>query len=511
MTSPSISLSIKNVPPEFTRLRQGGLYWIACADPGLADVLATAVLEGSGELPFAVVAAMGGEPESMLAQLASGAGPTLCALYRAPVDALAPALHGLWRDLARATRGRPALCVVKLPSAALAAMPAGVLASWCRDLAQWSESAHCTLLLLAHDDATALVPLLLPLNRIIDGLAQFMPHRGGELYFIHYWRSALGVVANREFELKRAEDGLHWHSDASRPTSALRTDDEDRLLCLAEERVLGGAPPLSPFWRIYDDWAALLAHALQAHAATVLFAVADNEKVDELALLLYRLRRERGNMLKLVVRETAPCLRYVDERVLLECGANLVVPANVPLSGFFAQLDAIQEQQWAGPLPEKPEVMIRDRHPPNVMGVVSPMQFRQVALELIGRRIGSVENVVVALQPMPGLRPQNVLRECFISRHGDLACAYKGELWIFLFACRVDGIESVLENLFRLPWRELFEGYRVLSEYHVAEMQNLTTNDEEVSRAVGPRLSEMAPDAVPGQLQLRPVRLGQRP
>ena len=51
----------------------------------------------------------------------------------------------------------------------------------------------------------------------------------------------------------------------------------------------------------------MLPAALQAREATVVLAIDENAQVDALARLLHRLRRERGNALKLVVRELQPC------------------------------------------------------------------------------------------------------------------------------------------------------------------------------------------------------------
>ena len=505
-----ISLSIKDVPPEFTSLRRGGLYWITCIDSEQADLLAAAALAGSPEVPVAVVAALGGAPESMLTTLAADAGPGRCVLYRAVVGEVRAAVQGLRRDLSRAAGLGPAFCIAKLPLDAVDAMPDAALAAWCRGLAEWAAFSGSTVLLLGHGDANAATPRLLPMDRSIDGIAQLLPQRGGDAYFAHYWRSSLGVVASREFHLRREAEGLVRYRETESAKSSRMFDDADRDLHLAEAAVLDGAPPLSPAWHVYDDWNALMAHALQSRAATVMFAISENDQVDELARLLYRLRRERGNAMKLVVRETAPCLRYVDERVLLDCGANLVVPADAPLARFLTQLDALQGQHWAGPLPEDPQAMIRARHPPEVFGVVSPVLFRQLALELVGRRIGAAENLALALQPVPGVRPEHALKECRIRRRGDLACAYKGEVWVFLFACRADGIESALGNMFRLPWREVFEGYRRLAEYHVAEMQPLPFDPAFDAVSAVPRGGAEEDAEADVRIHLRPIRLGQR-
>lgn len=508
--TPTINLDIEAVPPEFTRLRHGGLYWIGCADPQHTDAIARAALAGSGGLAHAVLAEFGGMPDSMLAGLPEAAGPAECTLYRANAPSLLPAMHGLVEDLARATRRGPALCLVRLAFECIEALTDAQLAAWCRQLAEWSGSSCSTLLMLVHGSAPTLAPRLLPLNRDIDGVAQWFPNRAGSAYFIHYWSSPVGVVANREFEVREVAGRLQRNVEAELPAPTSRFDDADRFVFHADERVLEGSPPPSPAWQLHEDWNQLMAHALQAHAATVVFGVDGNAEIDELARLVYRLRHERGERLKLVVRETAPCFRYVDEKLLLEFGANLVVPADTPLPRFLTQLEALENQRWQGTLPADPEPLIRARRAPDVMGVVSPARFRTLAQALVGRSLGDAENMVLALQPVAGLRPEHALRECRIRRRGDFACVYKREVWLFLFACRADGIESALDNLSRLPWRDIFQGYRRLSEYHVEEMEGVPEVDATSWPLQAASAARVDPHAADGPLEPRPLRLGKR-
>src|SRR5690606_543982 len=83
----------------------------------------------------------------------------------------------------------------------------------------------------------------------------------------------------------------------------------------------------------------------------VVLSIGENADVDALARIVFELRSERGNGLKLVVREMQPCLRYADERLLLESGASLVAPANLPLARVLTLLETIQGQTWQGALP----------------------------------------------------------------------------------------------------------------------------------------------------------------
>ncbi|WP_313214906.1 BcsE family c-di-GMP-binding protein, partial [Stenotrophomonas acidaminiphila] len=87
----TISLAIDGLPFELTRLRVGGVYWVACADAGHADLFAAGVLAGSDTLPLAVVAALGRPPASMVAPLTAEQGPARIRLHEAAVADLAPA------------------------------------------------------------------------------------------------------------------------------------------------------------------------------------------------------------------------------------------------------------------------------------------------------------------------------------------------------------------------------------------------------------------------------------
>lgn len=202
----------------------------------------------------------------------------------------------------------------------------------------------------------------------------------------------------------------------------------------------------------------------------MVLAITENAQVDALARLLHRLRRERGNALKLVVRELQPCLRYADERLLMQCGGSLVVPADTPLPRLLTLLETVQRQRWQGQLADDPEPLIRAHRPPALSGLVNVARFRQIAGERIDQDGSAVESAVLALQPVAGLRAEQTLQQLRIRRQGDLACIYRGQVRLFLFGCRRDAVEQALGNLFRLPWRELFDGYQRLAEYDIAAM-----------------------------------------
>lgn len=57
---------------------------------------------------------------------------------------------------------------------------------------------------------------------------------------------------------------------------------------------------------------------------------------------------------------------------------------------------------------------------------------------------------------------EQYLGQITLRRFGDVACVVDGQFYLFLFACRGDGLEPALGNVCRLPWRDLFSDCTVL-------------------------------------------------
>jgi hypothetical protein len=67
------------------------------------------------------------------------------------------------------------------------------------------------------------------------------------------------------------------------------------------------------------------------------------------------------------------------------------------------------------------------------------------------------------LRPRGDLNIDQYLSQITLRRFGDVACVLDGVFYLFLFACRADGLEPALGNICRLPWRDIFSDCQVLS------------------------------------------------
>ncbi|MCL7462377.1 cellulose biosynthesis protein BcsE [Pseudomonas sp. NW5] len=493
-------LTIPSLRDEWQQLQQGGLYWLNAEQRDTAVQLCSQVLAGLGHAQRVILLDTAAHPERLLERLPTDAGPAEVWPVQIIGRDLRAALQALTRDLQR--RGRPhgQLLVLVIPTEAFDAFHDASLQRWCRETRSWLQARDCTLLVLGYGAAHRLSGRLLACSADLDGLVQLYRARGSLQYLLHFWRHSGGVHARNEVALGEEQGQL-----CARAESVLPADPaaEDLQRCLALRAVLEGAPPLSEHWQLFDEPAELLAVAQQSSAASVILAIDSNDAVATLAEQLYQLRRLRGHALKIVVRELSPCLRYLDEQLLLSCGASLIVPCGTVLARFLTLLDSLQGQVWNRTLPDDFAQALRQLQPPSVRGLLAVEDFCRTVDHLLEQaRLAEVSHLLVRLQPVPGLEPAQLIGQCRLRRYGDLACVADGSVYLFLFACRPGMLESALDNIFRLAWRELFVAHALLED-----SRTIRRDAQPLPQVLAPHPAPASAQALAQALRPAPMRV----
>lgn len=400
----NFSLMIPGLPDEWRQMQSGALYWLNSEQRETAVQLCGQLLAGLSVEQRVILLDAAGHPQPVLDSLPADAGPGELWPVQIIDRDLQAALRVLARDLQRRCAPRRQLLVLLAPTTAFEGFSDAQLQHWCRQMGAWLGARDCTLLILAYGAPHRLSSRLLPGNADLGGLVQLYRARGSLQYLLHFWHHPLGVCARSEVALWEAEGQL-----AARAQDTVSTADPaagDLQRCLAMRAVLEGAPALSEHWQLFDDEDELMAAALQSSAASVMLAIDSNEAVGAQAAQLYRLRRLRGNALKIVVRELSPCLRYLDEQLLLSCGASLIVPCGTPLPRFLTLLDSLQGQVWNRTLPDDFALALRQLQPPAVRGLLAAEDFCRTVDHLLAQaRQAEVSHLLLRLVPVPGLAP----------------------------------------------------------------------------------------------------------
>jgi len=457
-----ITLAIRGLLDQQIALRTGGLYWATVDQAPDAKILTRQFIDALPLQSPATLISCANTPQSIISDLAPDRGPTKLKLFEIAQNEVEQALATLTRDLNRAAISPACQIVLVAPASSWGnKISAHRLGQWLKRLRAWLMERQATLLVVTHGDALALHTELLQFNETLSGLSRLYRHNGEIRYQLHFWHNQLGVSAGQEFKLSVDSQCFTLIPQTTVDTQPRVADDQH--VYLAERAVLEGSPSLSRHWYLFESRQALLEEAQSARAATVIVAIDNSHQLLELAQQLHDLREKCGPELKIVVREMEPAVRYRDERLLLACGANLIVPEGTVLSRFLSMIESVQGQRWQYSQNSDFETLLERQRPPQVRGLVSPRVFYETVEQIYTDSSGEVTHQLIKFVPVPGLAPELFLNQMCLRRFGDIACLLNGELYLFLFACRADGLDPALGNICRLPWRDLFNQRHVLS------------------------------------------------
>ncbi|CAM3853395.1 cellulose biosynthesis protein BcsE [Serratia silvae] len=450
----SFSLGIRHIWQELSVMQSPGLYWVNIDRQSDANLLCRQLIAAQAKNDRLALIGSGDQADKLLATPLS-AGIKKLPLYSLP-EKKAALLH-LADDLMRELKPSNRLLILLAHASLWQTFTNDELRTWAARIGQWLQQQQCTLVILSHGSGVnKLKGQLAAEHRILNGLASLQGQQGSAQYLVHWWSTANGINANQLFTLTEGPEGWQGADDSDQPSPTPERNDES--LCLAEQRILEGAPPLSASWQLFENNAKLMQRGMLTIAATLIFALYQSDEIDELAHQIHNLRRSRGNGLKIVVREMSASLRYSDERLLLACGANLIVPHVAPLSNFLTMLEGIQGQRLSRYVPENIDTLLAGLRPLPMKGYLPLEDFSRAVTSLMENTLlpEDGKGVMIALRPAPGLTARQSITLCHQRRFGDIMTVAQNRLFLFLSTCRINDLDTALKFIFRLPVSEAF-------------------------------------------------------
>lgn len=496
----SFALGLLQVQPELTVLQTPGCYWVTCArhEDARAFIRQAILAQKSVTLISADE-----KPHDLLTPDPAG-GPDRIPLFSLPKNK--SSLLRLESDFTRKLSSKNGLVIFNSSAAQWDKLDEAELTSWIKRM-RWVLNKKQMTLLMVTSGAT-IINLRNNLQRYfrqLDGVAHLTFQQDSWQYRINWWYAGDRLLADRAIRLDCKDDRFYAVNENEKQ-EPLSLNDEQHYL--AEKIVLEGAPPLSRQWQLFDDNEQVFFRAQQASAATVIFSLTRSDYIGELAKMVHSLRRARGNGLKIVVREMGTSLRYSDERLLLACGVSAIVPTSATMSRFLTTLEGLQGQVFNRRVPANLDALTAALQPLQEKGYLRLDAFCQAVGQLIGNTLlpENDKGLLVALRPVPQLKPQQVLTLCKPRRFGDLVTVLDDRVILFLSSCRYNDLDKALKFIFSLPHDELFanrlvwfEDNQILAE--INNIKNLTPN----------ALQDITPELQPTQPAAEPVETRERP
>lgn len=462
----SFSFGMKQLWNESAEMQASGLYWVNADSQGAAYGLGGQVLEAQGEAivttfifpkenPITGVAAEGIAQDNILISKLLDKNPTS---FYYQLASGSRAFRTLPDDLNRVRNAHNQLMVLLFPATVWQSLGDEEFSAWLKSMSALAQHKNCVLLIICHGHvSSALKARLNSHHRLIYGLSSFQTDIVPAQFIISWWHNNFGVEANNSYSLQKCGHGWGIQPQSTGLNSA-NTLNDDQWLYLAQRDVLEGAPALSENWQLFDDNTLLTERGVHARSATLIFSLRNNDEVEPLARQIHSLRIQRGNGLKIAVREMHASLRYIDQRLLQACGANLVVPHAARLSSFLTLLDDIQQMSFTRHVSENIEQLLEGRLPTHHKGFLPLPTFCEVMQSIWSHTTLATEarGLLISLRPVSGISPQQAISLCHLRRDGDVITLTERHLYLFLSNCQVSDVDNVLNSLFSLPVDEVF-------------------------------------------------------
>lgn len=463
--NPIFSIGIKSLWDELRHMPAGGIWWINTDREQDALSLMNQTLSAQQRQAKVAVIGMNHDLQKLI-KLDKDHGPEKIRLFTMPDKE--KSLAFFTRDLVCSLEPKNYLLILIAANNAWQNITAADLHAWLEKTHEWAIYHNCTLLVINPGNNTdRQSSILMSKYRTLFGLASLRYQSDIPLYDVAWWCNDKGISARQQLKL-HMQDGL-WQLAEQEETSVQPRSDEKRILCNVV--VLEGAPALSEHWSLFDNNETLFEEARTCQAATIVFALTQNNQIESIARQIHALRRQRGNSLKIVVRESQASLRATDERLLLGCGANMVIAWNAPLSRCLTLIESVQGQQFNRLVPEDIATLLSMTQPLKLRGFQPWDKFCDAVSNMVNNPLlpPHGKGVMVALRPVPGIRVEQALTLCRPNRVGDIVTIGDNRLMLFLSFCRVNDLDTALNHIFPLPTTEIFTNRMIwFEDNHIA-------------------------------------------
>jgi len=338
---------------------------------------------------------------------------------------------------------------------------------------RWAERAQCTVLWLCPQrtgQASCEAEIMRQAHHF-SGLSLLRKVNEAARWDVYYWFAHEGLIVDKSYLLSADGQG-GWRVDARKTwtadTNIEYASDEDEIFMM--RAALPSVRSAPSGWHIFETAEEMQMALTSASSPTVVFNYRSDSPLETIVRWVFDLRRAVGPHIKIAVKEAGRPLRHSHEQLLLNVGANLIIPSDTGMARLLSLLKSLQGYVYSRTLPASIDDIMGSVMDVSKMGYLAPEKFvAEVSHMLVRSQSLQVHSALVRLFLLPGLSVLDTLRCCTIKRPGDLCTADNESLFVFLFACEDQAIGATLDRLFRLPISVLFATQeRYLSNEDVA-------------------------------------------
>ncbi len=297
-------------------------------------------------------------------------------------------------------------------------------------------------------------------NNLFNGLTVIDYESINIKYNILFWHLKMSVQANISLDLIFDEDNHQLSIDKFSKTPSLVSlmsplTGQETTLLLKPSSLSHELYPRK--WELVNDFDEIFNIIGHDSIATIIIYTISSEHVSELAQQILHVRRKGGRQLKIIVREMNLPLRNSDEKLLINLGANIVIPKSVEFLKFISMVDAMQGCYYSRVIPNNIEEYNQIDINSYSKGAMSVDEFvEQINILIDYAQKMEINSSLIKFKLNEVIPIEEVFNLIRIKRNGDVFTHCNGFLYLFLYQCELAAIANALAHLFILPYEELF-------------------------------------------------------
>lgn len=288
-----------------------------------------------------------------------------------------------------------------------------------------------------------------------NGTLQIGQNKAGIELRVDFWYSQDGAIAAKAFPVSLDTSGL-IRVDPPLPlaeSEAYQTDSSSD----DHNTVFHFGPDFEGFstsihhtgaWVQARSLVDLIHLARDAARATIVISLDCNSDLQETAKIVHFLRRNLGNRLKIVIRESGFSLRYPSELLMLRFGANLIIHQQVAKQQLQLLWEMLAGQTYTRRIEPNFDLAHSSIISSNHKGYVDLVTFCSESLGMFERGdILDIPVVLIVASYHEHASPADILSQITIERNGDIFSSDATHCYVFIHACAEENVAAALSRI----------------------------------------------------------------
>jgi cellulose biosynthesis protein BcsE len=312
------------------------------------------------------------------------------------------------------------------------------------ELKQFARKQNLTIVLLFSEGErdSAVEQFLIDHRTEFFGLMKFEGEIEPNTLQIDIWYTETGCVVNKNYRVQNLNGKIALLSSDNLD---LATAQFEQSNVVVDEHYVELGSKLNRSWTLAKNDDDLFRLVKENPSTTVLIHALNTTSLKDLAKRIYKLRQLAGQNLKVIVLEVSIHLRMTEQSILRCLGANLILPSKIHINTLINVISSTSNLVFIGDLTANFYDIFDDGAMPSKLGYLSPERFAEelTSLTLSSTKYG-ISSALALLKIPSGIAPMDTIKYAQFNRHGDVFTILDTYIYVYLYGCREEDINSTL-------------------------------------------------------------------